>query len=584
MATSAPVALWPRAWLLDAWRRVREMRVPGALSNLPPAYSAARRWSPLIFPVALWAALVLLGVFLASHRMGHVIVTWPHVRVLALLLLGLSVAYAVALRLAPNDAAWVGVLSLGLVLDLMASAFVLFGPGAGIVVTLVLAAGSATFVRQRLHPVREGTVHVTALPGAGHRTLPPGLNVLLPGERVLAILPVQPREHATLPQRLATPAGEVAEAAARVEYQLIPELAVRAVVATRDWERAVRQLLVAALRAELDAWLAGERGARDEAERGLSDVDRLRLRVEERMRAQALRWGVHIRGVELRDVTLPGARTAGGGAGSVGPERVVEGSLARGAGAERETNQDDGRSQMGRPAAAFRPPPAAGAVARMMTQPLPPNQEPAAGPEAPSWEGGGQPDEARGPGVTRVAGRGDATAWSSPPERWLGRMGAWLRESWDRLGQRADLPADAESDDALAQEGRQAGAGWSASPREDEHQPEEEPRALSPRILEAMYGAVEEGRISDPFTVRQIANSFAQLAVAGDPDEEMTRDPLQAAATLRRRAEELAAQLSLDQADPPTANAAPGPGTPPAPGRRMPPPRLARDENVMRGG
>lgn len=91
-----------------------------------------------------------------------------------------------------------------------------------------------------------------------------------------------------------------------------------------------------------------------------------------------------------------------------------------------------------------------------------------------------------------------------------------------------------------------------------------------------MYEAVREGRISDPATVRSIANTFARLAAMPEADDNLEFDPEQAARNLAQRAEQLGASRDAQPDDLAADQSAP-------PGRTVPP-SPPRDENVLRGG
>lgn len=103
---------------------------------------------------------------------------------------------------------------------------------------------------------------------------------------------------------------------------------------------------------------------------------------------------------------------------------------------------------------------------------------------------------------------------------------------------------------------------------------------LSPEVLATAYEAVREGRIGDPTTIRQIADRFADLASATEPDIELAFDPESAARILRQRAEELA----LAQGDAPEDATTEAEQPPPEAPHRAPPPHVERDENVTSGG
>jgi hypothetical protein len=87
-----------------------------------------------------------------------------------------------------------------------------------------------------------------------------------------------------------------------------------------------------------------------------------------------------------------------------------------------------------------------------------------------------------------------------------------------------------------------------------------------------MYDEIREGHISDPQTVRGIAEAFDHFAQDGDADPDFAMDAGEAARALMAYAHELANQHGLSAS--------------PEPSEAVPPPTVPveRDENLMAGG
>jgi hypothetical protein len=589
---------WARTAAAQAWRAARQTNYSAALNDLSPSYWTARRWSPLLAPVLLEAALLLLAFLLHAHPVANIAVTRGSFIALAAALLVAGALLGVALYAAPNDTDWTALLGLGVIGELILASLVLLGPAPTALVAVALAMAAGAFVRQRLHPVMEGTVHVTTLFGKYNRTLLPGLNVLLPGERVLAILPTRLLHYTTLPQRVATATGQNARATASIAYQLVPEEAHRAVLVVHDWERNLRQLLVAALRDELAHWGSQRPGADadpvDEADAEAdgqaemvsnmppSDIQRLARRVGHRMRDQLLPWGVRFAHLRLIDVILPPQpeRQAGEPVPSQAAPIVVEGSLVSSASA----------SAFGRPAlaaAAPRPGAAPDSLLHGATQPL------GYSPAADTASAAARRADERAPAARDIR-------WPAKVPRLLSRLaglaGGWRRDGLSVVQRHPSADAQAQSGspsrdraadragDRPARPDPKGGSVGASGPRSEtpSPRPDDDPASLaapSPRVLEMMYETVREGRITEPATIRAIADAFEDLAArAGDdPDATEGIDAEAAARVLRQHADELA----LRGGPAPSGETT---GQSPRAARRPTPPHVERDENLTAGG
>jgi hypothetical protein len=573
------VALWARTGAARAWQIARHASPADARGGVNRSYSRLRRWSPLAVPLALDIVLLTFAVLLARHVIGRIPVPWQHVGTLAGVLVVLSLLVAATLYAAPNDSVWTATLGLSIALYLTVAAAVLFGPLAGVVTATLLALAAGTFVRERLHPVMEHTVHVTTLFGRYHRTLLPGVNVLLPGERMLAILPTRPQEHTTVPLRAIGPDGHANQATATIHYELVPEEASRAVLVARDWERNLRRILAATLRDELANWdpawrrtapdhhAAGNVGT-DQARRAgetNADSERLAARVEQRVRQQVLQWGVQVASVRLQDVVLPPPADARESphSGRIPAPIIVEGSLVpppagtapgRRSAPRLQTRTFDRLGQ--------------GSTLPLDASPVQPAQTMASSPQEPDAGALATSTTPHGPRLlARIAGfaRGRERAARMPePNAPAGNAADTPSSSDERV--RGTGHADATSG---------AGTGTGPTPT-NQATPTPAVPLPAPTVLASAYEAVREGRISDPATVRQIADAFAQLASATDPDADLDLDPTAAAHNLRQRAQELTLVRGYDVEQAPI----PPQGAP----RRTLPPRVERDENLTAGG
>ncbi len=560
-----------RSWreVVDGLARSSASRPAAMPDELSGLAASLWRWSPVLAPLALETLLLLLGISLIGHHVGHgTTIARGQVKTLALVLLALGVALAAALYTARDIGTWTLALLLGVSGSLIATVFVLLGRNAALAAAVLLFLAGAAFLR--LHRVAENTVLVTTYLSRFHRTLLPGQQVLLPGEQVTATLPTDQRRITALPPATAALGGE-AHATATLVYQIVPREAHRAALMARDWEAALQQMLAQALREELKRWHAAPSGVEAAAaqgdepadEAGGDDEQRLRRGLEARLRQVAPQWGLRVVRVELSDVVIPQERAQPQGTdlSEIG-EQLAELYLQSTSSSQRAAH----------PAPMPQPQPPAGqatpaqAAPRRTTQPLPPMSS--------DDEATIALDES-GPALP---GAHTSSPAPSQPPRLLSRL-AGLAAGWQGEGRRAAHQS------AGGEVAKAPGAGPGASEDEDAAGGRDRDGAgaapqLSPEVLATAYEAVREGRIGDPTTIRQIADRFADLASATEPDTELAFDPESAARILRQRAEELV----LAQGDAPEDATTEAEQPPPEAPHRASPPHVERDENVTSGG
>ncbi len=534
------------------WRATGQVSYARALGERGASFSAARAWSPLLAPAVCELVLIVLSVLLARHPMGHVVIPWDHVWLLAALLLAVGVGFGVALKAAATDTAWMSLLAGGVYVYLTLTTLVLFGLQAGGVVALLLAVAAGVLVGDRFQRVAADTVQVTTLFGTHCRTLLPGLSMLVPGEAVQATLPTSPREHATLPQR----ASNGAQACAKMRYQLIPQEAQRVAPAGGDWQRDFHRLLVTTLRQELARWADGEREWEAAPDGTELDVTWLRQQIERSMQAQALARGMRVAWVQLEGVVSPPSEPPSAPELRPAPTsererpRVVEGSLV--------PTVTPGATPQGAAAPALPPPPseddAVDAVLPVALGATPTGRDAAAAATP------------RRPPIWLSRSRQTFSAVSSA----VGRLAQAGRTASQRSG-------GAPSPDEPSTESHGEGSGGDEAPSGDAASAPIGPQLPSPRVLAAAYEAVREGRIADPATVLHIADTFARLASTGDLPANVDMNPDAAARNLRQLAETLGASSPPPQEDAP-------PPRPSGIARHADPPQDARDENLLRGG
>lgn len=528
-------------------------------------------WRPASAFAGACAAVVLLAYAVADRHLGRVVLTHHAVLGLAVALLVVTLAVTAALTLATNEAGRTLALGAGGMGVLICAAFILVGPPQGIAVTILCLLGLGLGARQSIHTVADGAVHITALPGGRQRTLLPGLNLLLPGERVLVVLSTRPRTYQSLPELARLPDGQPAEAALAVQYALLPERAQRAIAATREWERPLRRRISVILREELAGFLAESQpvgtpshertSAQAASSTGEAAVRELRARIERRLRREAHDLGVNILALDLLQVTLPEAvraywRTAPS-AGALAADRAAAPSLPA------------------QPAPAPREP--APSTLADPSSPATPAFAPAlAGTPAPTV-----PLTSLGPDPHEAA----QAYLSSLQDRFGGMVQGWRRFLGPHPAPEEDpggpepvppaaprlarSPETGRMDNRANRMDAQARAGAA------------DPPMLSARTIGAMYEAVEEGRISDPETIRSIAQALGQYVPSPEDDAVLTFDPHEAGREFLRRLAQQAQPAAVEN-DPPASGDGPADSAPSRPDAR--PPQPPRDDNILRGG
>jgi SPFH domain / Band 7 family len=559
-----------RAAAMRAWETARHAHPAAARDDLSGAMAELWRWAPLLVPLALELALLALGASLVGHHVGHVVVTRRHLALLAVTLLAVGVGLAVALYRARDLAVWSLTLGLGVSVYLMAAALVLLEPSTAAVVALLMAAACAMLLR--VHVVANNTLAVTTYRGTYRRALRPGPHALLPGEQLLPALPTGARRVTTLPQRATTASGVEGQATAVLIYQLIPEQASRAALIARDWDRSLQRMLIAAVRDELSQWgsdpsdvlidvvHSGQEGQGDTSE----SVQRLQSRLEAHVATMCARWGVRIAHLELHGVILPSplqqmqAMHTGGRRPTDDDEDVPTTHLQSTDGMKTaqlpSVREEPLRAQEGQ----------GGNVTANDALPrarLPADEVQAAG----DTQGASTPDD--------FASADRSTTAPRLRSRLAGIMETWRHDKRTPEEQVAgDDSAQPDSRASFLTEQDKTTPG--APPSGEASTP-----AVSSAVLASAYEAVREGRVSDPATIRQIAERFTDLAANSESESDLEFDPAAAARILHQRAEELALATGEAREDT-TPLAEQGPSAEP----HHAPPRVERDENVTSGG
>lgn len=199
-----------------------------------PGWSNFRRRSPWLVP------LIFVFFFFALVLLVRPTLALPLLFIFA----AIGVLEVAVLLYVPSDAFWVVGVVASFVLMMAVAFFAFFTPIFASALSVLLVALGIVAIRERYYPVKEGTVAVMGLFEKYNRTLQPGFNLRVPGEKVLGIVSTH-REHsqAHIPS-LTLATGEHIALDVGMSYQVIPGQEYLAVRNTKDWKEPLKQLLV----------------------------------------------------------------------------------------------------------------------------------------------------------------------------------------------------------------------------------------------------------------------------------------------------------------------------------------------------
>jgi hypothetical protein len=280
-----------------------------------PAWSSFRRRSfwlvPLIF-ILLFSFLVLL-------------VNPPLSLALLFIFAAIGMLEAAVLFNVSNDAFWVVGIVAGFILMTAVAFFAFFTPIFATLLSILLLALGVVAIRERYYAVKEGTVAVMGLFEKYNRTLQPGFNLRVPGEKVLGIVSTHRERHQVRIPSLTLSTGEHIALDVAMSYQIIPGQEYLAIRNTKDWKEPLQQLLVEVTQDVVSALTfadfsgqhggpsshAGTGGSLSDSlddEHEHAPLARINDRLTLEMRDQAADRGVAIHAVKVHLLeTLPGA-------------------------------------------------------------------------------------------------------------------------------------------------------------------------------------------------------------------------------------------------------------------------------------
>ncbi|TMC95548.1 MAG: SPFH/Band 7/PHB domain protein [Chloroflexi bacterium] len=295
-------------------------QLPDDSSRFDTLKKIGQQISPIVTPLLFGGItfLFLLPLMSSGQFYLHTDRIWPVglVIVAVMILQGMMLYYAGA-----NNVYWTLGIVGGFFLFLLVGCFVLFGPFSTLVLLVVLLIVSIIAARFSMHQVEEGSVDIVYAFGKYSRTLFPGLNFMLPWEKVFAHLQTKERQWTCPEQTAPVSRDEDVHFKAMICYQLMPEDAHLAVLQVEKWEEALQELFKTVLQnvaghlkpSDFLAWPdksrlhqssdGSLRLSNPEVEEA-THWEHINLLLAQEMQDRVAAWGVMMNWVYIRDVTL----------------------------------------------------------------------------------------------------------------------------------------------------------------------------------------------------------------------------------------------------------------------------------------
>lgn len=286
----------------------------------PPLFSKetlrtlGRQLSPLLVPLP-FALLVFLFTFPATLQSPPAHLSMP---ITGILLLAVAILQGMLLYFAgSNDTLWILYITAGYALFILCGVLAAFGVGA-MVVTLVIFLLLGGILAQRcIHPTRVGYVDIVESAGKYAHTFYPGLNLLMPWEKVVQRLNTQEICWNCPMLRVPISRDHHVQLTATISYQLLPEDAHLVALAVRNWEASLQALFVGTVQSLVNDLTPSDfvTWSQSNYTTGNGDAgffnptaatrwDRINTALNRRVQDQVASWGVQINWIRIQDVTL----------------------------------------------------------------------------------------------------------------------------------------------------------------------------------------------------------------------------------------------------------------------------------------
>jgi hypothetical protein len=273
----------------------------------------ARQLSPVLVPLPFAVVVFFLSRLLSTPGPAFLPALATGILLLALTILQGSLLYFAG----ANDTLWLLYIAGGYALFLLGGVFAAFGVVASLVTLGLLLVLGGFLTRRGIYPTKEGYVDLVELFGKYTHTFYPGLNLLLPWEKVSQRLNTQETIWLTPLQHVPTSRDQDVQLTATVSYQLIAEDAHLAALMVNNWEGSLQALFIGTLQsvinelspADFVAWTqsvytrsASEALAFNPA--AATRWDQINNALNRRLQDQVAAWGVQINWVRIQDLTI----------------------------------------------------------------------------------------------------------------------------------------------------------------------------------------------------------------------------------------------------------------------------------------
>lgn len=274
-----------------------------------------RQFAPILVPLPL--GLLVFAATLPATLQG-LSANHPSVVIMAILLLALMILQGTLLYFAgSNDTLLTLYIVGGYALFIVAGVFAALGTTPALLMFVVLVIVGLLLARRCMHQTREGYVDIVTSFGKYAQTLEPGLNLLLPWERVEYRLNTQETTWTTPRMEVPTARDQKVELTATISYQLLPEDAYLAATSVKNWESSLQDLFRGTVQsmineltlADFVAWTQSvyTRPTHNEGHSfnpaAATRWDRINNTLSRRMQDQVASWGVQINWIRIQDLT-----------------------------------------------------------------------------------------------------------------------------------------------------------------------------------------------------------------------------------------------------------------------------------------
>ena len=312
-------------------------------SNRQRLGGLARQFSPVLVPLPFAALVFLFTLPVALRGQAYLPLLPMGVLLIALVVMQGTLLYYADSKddASSKDTLWTLYVIIGYVLFLLVGTLAIFGFIATVVLLLILLFVGSILARRAVHPVPAGYVVIVLSFGKYARTLNPGLNFVMPWEKVNGRLSTQVISWTCPEQTVNISRGQDVRLRATINYQLTPAYAHIAALELKNWEQTLHESFVATLQsvisemtpADFLSW-SQSKHARTSVDISATDAaatrwEQVNATLARRVQAQVARWGIQVHSVYIQDITLiPHLAPSVGPTASTGP---VDVGVTRGA-------------------------------------------------------------------------------------------------------------------------------------------------------------------------------------------------------------------------------------------------------------